>query len=83
MSEDTLIAIVSVSVVFGAPTLWFIADTVAKNWRKVRIAEQNAALKRDLIAQGYTADEIVRVLNAGTEKDVAGREAQRPARCHR
>ena len=56
---------------------------IVTNLAKVRIAEQNAALKRDMIAQGYTADEIVRVLNAGSEKGEAVHDAPRPARCHR
>ena len=68
MSEDSLIAIVSVSVVFGAPLVWFIVDTLATNWRKVRISEQGVLLKREMIERGYTAEEIIQVLEAGTDR---------------
>jgi len=67
MSDDTLISIVSVSLVFGAPLLWYLVDTLATNWRKVRIAEQGMLLKREMIERGYTADEIARVVEAGAE----------------
>ena len=67
MSEDSLIAIVSVSVVFGAPLIWFVVDTLATNWRKVRISEQGVLLKREMIERGYTAEEIIQVLEAGAD----------------
>ena len=80
MSDDTLIAIVAIGCVFGAPMLWFIVDSIASNWRKVQVAEQNAILKRDLIERGFSADEIVRILDAGTGKTdkMAGKKARNP-----
>lgn len=39
---------------------------VVSNWRKVRIAEQNAALKQDMIQRGMSVDDIERVLRART-----------------
>ena len=39
--------------------------TIASNWRKVREAEQEAALKQSMIEKGMSADDIVRVLKAG------------------
>lgn len=77
MSEDSLIAIVSVSVVFGAPLVWFIVDTLATNWRKVRISEQGVLLKREMIERGYTAEEIIQVLEAGADRSEL--KKQRPA----
>lgn len=37
-----------------------------KLWLKHQKEERNAELKRDMIAAGMSADEIVRVLEAGT-----------------
>jgi hypothetical protein len=69
MSDETLIAIVSVSVVFGAPLLWYLVDSLAGHWRKARVAEQHTLLKREMIERGYSAEEIVRVIEAGADAD--------------
>jgi hypothetical protein len=66
MSDDAVIATVMFGCLFGGPMLWGIAHCIASEWRKVRIAEQNAVLKRDMIERGFTADDIVQVLAAGS-----------------
>ena len=60
-----LVAILFVTFMFGGGALWLIVATVADQWRKFRVSERNAALKQSMVAAGYRADEIVRVLNAG------------------
>jgi hypothetical protein len=45
-------------------TLYGIFHIVATQWRKVREAEMETALKADLVKQGRSADEIERVLRA-------------------
>ena len=60
-----LVAVLFVTFLFGGVALWLIVATVAENWRKARAAERDATLKENMIAAGYRADEIVRVLNAG------------------
>jgi hypothetical protein len=52
-------------IVCGLPILGWIVTDVAKNWRRVRVSEQQAALKQSMIERGMSADEIERVLNAG------------------
>jgi hypothetical protein len=49
-------------VAIVASTLCYAIAEVAKQWRKAREAEINAALKADLIKQGRSADEIERIL---------------------
>ena len=71
MSDETLIPIVAISAVFGGPLIWYVVHTIATNWRHVRVAEQNAALKQQMIDRGFSADEIVRVLEAGTPAEPA------------
>lgn len=61
-----LVAILFVTFLFGGGIFWLIVATVAEQWRKVRVAERNTALKQSMIDCGYRADEIVRVLNAGS-----------------
>ncbi len=61
-----LVAILFVTFLFGGGILWLIVATIAEEWRKVRVAERNTAIKQSMIDCGYRADEIVRVLNAGT-----------------
>jgi hypothetical protein len=60
-----LVAILFVTFLFGGGALWLIVATVAEQWRKARVADRNADLKRSMVAAGYRPDEIVRVLNAG------------------
>jgi hypothetical protein len=75
MSDDALwIPIVAISAVFGVPLLWHAVDAVSAAWRQVRVAEQNAALKQQMIDRGYSADEIVRVLEAGVSAEPAEAE---------
>lgn len=62
-----LVAVLFVTFLFGGGTLWLIVATVADQWRKFRMAERNAAVKQAMIENGYRAEEIVRVLNAGSD----------------
>jgi hypothetical protein len=48
-----------------------ITAIVAANWRRVRLAELEAALKKDMLDRGLTVDEIERILNAS----MSGRRA--------
>ena len=51
-----------VAIVCGC--LVAVVATVAKQWRKSREAELEAALKADLIKQGRSAEEIEKILRA-------------------
>lgn len=79
MSDEAIISVVATSVLFGAPMLWLMVDSLAKNWRKARVAEQQTVLKREMIDRGFSAEEIVRVLEAGGTPD----ETRKVARCGR
>ncbi|MBP3957510.1 hypothetical protein J8F10_19865 [Gemmata sp. G18] len=61
-----LVAVLFVTFLFGGGALWLIVATVAEQWRKLRVAERNAALKQSMVERGYRSDEIVRVLNAAS-----------------
>lgn len=62
-----LVAILFVTFLFGGGILWLIVATIAEQWRKARVGERNAALKQAMVEQGYRAEEITRVLNAGSD----------------
>jgi hypothetical protein len=64
-----LVAVLFVTFLFGGGTFWLIVATIAEQWRKLRMAERNVALKQSMIESGYRAEEIVRVLNAGSSND--------------
>lgn len=57
--------------VVAAVAAWLIVGSVvlgvfiAIQWRKVRQAECDARLKEQMIERGFSADEIVRVVDAG------------------
>jgi hypothetical protein len=58
---EDLIAIVAIVAIFGGPSIvgsWAI-------WLRHRRKELQVELKRDMVAAGMSADEIVRVLEAG------------------
>jgi hypothetical protein len=78
MSEQAIIGLVSVVCLFGAWPLWLIIDSVASNWRKARIAEQEAVLKREMIERGFSADEIERVIASSSKvgDKIAGKTPQ-------
>ncbi len=49
--------------------LWLIVYSVMEEWRKVRVAEQNAILKKEMLERGFSADDIVRVIRNGGPGD--------------
>lgn len=54
-----------VAIVCGC--LVAVVATVAKQWRKAREAELEAALKADLIKQGRSGEEIEKILRASAK----------------
>ena len=82
MSDDNIAIISFFGVVVGLPILLAIVAVASEQWRKVRIAEQNAVLKKEMIERGFTAHEIVTVINAGKQEasKIAGKTPH-PAGC--
>jgi hypothetical protein len=59
-----------------------VTAIIARQWRRVRVAEAVAALKAQMIDKGYSADEIEKALHAGLEpgkRDRRHRSARRQA----
>lgn len=63
-----------VAFAWGVIGLVAVTGIVARQWRRVRVAEAEAGLKARMIDRGYSADEIERVLQAGLE---AGKHKRR------
>lgn len=61
--------VLAIALIFGGGTLFVIVRTVMTNWRAVRVAEQNAVLKRTMLDKGFTAEQIALVINSGTDPD--------------
>ena len=53
-------------IVVGLPILGWIVTEIVETWLKARTSEQLIALKHGMVERGMSADEIERVLNAGT-----------------
>jgi hypothetical protein len=51
-----------------------LVGTIAVQWRKARQAELDAGLKAQMISQGMPADDIVRILQAGTPEAAEEKE---------
>lgn len=60
LTGDELIPIVAILSTFA----FLIVYAIANNWRKARVKELEIALKRELISQGRTAEEIERIVQA-------------------
>lgn len=56
----------SIAVVAGV--ISSIASSITGNWRRIRESEQMAVLKQNMVERGMSADEIERILNAGTRR---------------
>ena len=71
MSEffHSLPGILFITFIFGGWVITGVVSSIMSNWRKAREAEQIAALKQSLVERGMSADDIVRVLNAGVRPD--------------
>ena len=79
MSEETLISIVAIGCVFGLPMVLGAIAIVTGHLRQSKVDEANAALKREMIDRGYTADEIIRVIDSGSGE--AKKKPTKASRC--
>jgi hypothetical protein len=66
---ESLPGILFITFIFGGWVITGVVSSIMTNWRKTREAEQIAALKQSLVERGMSADDIVRVLNAGVRPD--------------
>jgi hypothetical protein len=57
------------AVVVGIPCLGWVITTIVAHWRDVRVSEHLAALKQTMIDKGMSAEDIERVIKAGTPVD--------------
>ncbi|HEY2909252.1 MAG TPA: hypothetical protein VGI99_03350 [Gemmataceae bacterium] len=64
-----LVPILFVTFTFGGAVLWLIINSIAENWRKVRVAEKLTVLKQTMLERGYRADEIAKVVNSGAAEN--------------
>jgi hypothetical protein len=75
MSDQAILAIcITVGVMFFFAS--FYIPELAQQWRKAKADAANAALKQQMIERGFTADEIAKVIAAGSDApEGAGEEA--------
>jgi hypothetical protein len=62
-----------VAIVAGCLT--GILCTMAESWRKVRVAEMDAALKQQMLDRGWSAEEIQRVLKLSSSSEDRSRSS--------
>jgi hypothetical protein len=67
LTGEDVVQILAVVFLFGGPLIGFVVYAVASNWRQVRIAEQEAVLKKEMLDRGFTPEQILAVLSAGSE----------------
>lgn len=64
--------------VFGGWVINSVVSSFTNNWRQVRQSEQLAALKQTMVERGLSAEDIERIMNAGSE-EAAAAQAKKPA----
>jgi hypothetical protein len=62
---ESLPGILFITFIFGGWVITGVASSIMDNWRKVRQAEQLAALKQTMVEKGLSAADIERILAAG------------------
>jgi hypothetical protein len=62
MDATSVIAVLGIP---GVAIICWAVTQIAAEWRKARQTECLAALKQEMVQRGMSADEIVRVLQAG------------------
>ena len=60
LADPGLLVVIAVWVIVGGVVIGAI---IAVQWRKVEQAKVEAHLKEQMIARGFTADEIIKVIN--------------------
>jgi hypothetical protein len=65
---ENMPAILCITFIFGGWVMVAIVRSFTDSWRRVREAEQTAALKQSMVDKGMSADDIERVLKAGSSK---------------
>ena len=65
MTETAIIAIASAAGMVGFFLVIQLPDLLEK-WGKTKTEATNAAMKQQMIERGFSPEEIVQVLNAGT-----------------
>ncbi len=65
LPDTDWVALASVTLVFGGAAAAF----AAAQWRGAQVAVAEAALKRDLLDRGFSADEVVRVVEATARRE--------------
>jgi hypothetical protein len=65
MSDKALLTVcITVGIMFFFAS--FYIPELVQQWRKARADAANAALKQQMIERGFTADEIAKVIAAGS-----------------
>jgi len=57
-----------------------VGPAIAREWRKAHQARSETALKQAMVERGMSADDIIRVLQAGHAEEEASPSATGPAR---
>jgi hypothetical protein len=62
--EEMIVALVAIGATFGLPFLGFLAWIISDCCLSAFRTWQEVGLKRDMVARGYTVQEIVEVVSA-------------------
>lgn len=75
LSGEQTVGLVAIVFSVGGGLLVAGIGIVAHCWRVVRVAEQNAVLKKTMLDKGFSPEEIERVMTAGDPQAVSHKTA--------
>jgi len=65
---DNAPGVIAIVLIFGGGMITGAIGMVISAWNHNRDNERNAVLKQQMLDRGMSADEIIRVINAGKDK---------------
>ena len=65
LTGEQTVAVIAIAIGAGGGILLGMISVVSYYWQVVRVAEQNAVLKKSMIDRGFTPDDIEKVVMAG------------------
>ncbi|MFQ5733752.1 MAG: hypothetical protein ACE5KM_17580 [Planctomycetaceae bacterium] len=68
MTGGQIVGLVTIICLFGGPLIVGVVYAIVNGWKNVAKHREDVDLKHKLVDAGYSADEIVRIMQAGRKK---------------
>jgi hypothetical protein len=76
LSGEQTVGVIAIVVTVGGGLVFAAIAVIAYYWQIVRVAEQNAVLKKTMIDKGFSPEDIERVVMAGDPQAISHKIAE-------